>query len=140
GGVRFELIHTEGETPDHLMVWLPQEKVLCPGDLFYSAFPMLSNPMKEDRRVVEWAAGLERMRTLEPEHLVPSHSRPKSGAKLIDRVLANYARAIRFVHDETLRLMNQGLTVNEIRRRVKLPAELARLPYLQQGYCKVDWA
>jgi alkyl sulfatase BDS1-like metallo-beta-lactamase superfamily hydrolase len=122
------------------MVWLPQEKLLCPGDLFYSAFPMLSNPMKEDRPIVEWASALERMRKLNPEHLVPSHSRPKSGANEIDQTLANYARAIRFVHDETLSLMNQGLPLDEIRRRVKLPAELARLPYLQQGYSKVDWA
>ena len=140
GNVNFDLIHAEGETPDHLMVWLPHERVLCPGDLFYNAFPMLSNPMKEDRPILAWAAAIDYMRSLTPWHLVPSHSRPHSGAKQVNEVLKNYGRAIRYVHDETLLLMNQGQPLEEIRRSVKLPAKLARLPYLQQGYCKVDWA
>jgi len=140
GNVNFELIHAEGETPDHLMVWLPHERVLCTGDLFYNAFPMLSNPMKEDRPILAWATAIDYMRSLTPWHLVPSHSRPRSGAKEVDEVLKNYGRAIRYVHDQTLILMNQGQPLEEIRRRVKLPAKLARLPYLQQGYCKVDWA
>ena len=140
GGVRFELYHTEGETFGHLMVWLPEERALFPGDLFYGAFPMLSNPMKPDRPVLAWAQSLDRMRALRPRHLVPSHSRPRQGAPEIDEALANYAKAIRHVHDETVRLINLGLSQEEIRRRVKLPEELSRLPYLQQGYGKVEWA
>src|SRR5262249_8044545 len=113
-GLRFELRHTEGETIDHLMVWLPQEKALFPGDLFYSSFPMLSNPMKPDRPMLAWAESLDRMRELKPEYLVPSHSRPRHGAREIDEVLTNYARAIRHVHDETVRMINLGLPLEEI--------------------------
>jgi alkyl sulfatase BDS1-like metallo-beta-lactamase superfamily hydrolase len=140
GGVEFELYHTQGETLDHLMVWLPGEKVLFPGDLFYSSFPMLNNPMKPDRPVLAWAQSLERMRTFRPEYLVPSHSKPREGGEHIDSVLGNYAKAIRHVHDETVKGINQGLTLEEIRRRVRLPEELARLPYLHQGYGTVRWA
>jgi glyoxylase-like metal-dependent hydrolase (beta-lactamase superfamily II) len=43
GGVRFELYHTMGETFDHLMVWMPQEQVLLPGDLFYMCRDRLSS-------------------------------------------------------------------------------------------------
>jgi alkyl sulfatase BDS1-like metallo-beta-lactamase superfamily hydrolase len=55
-------------------------------------------------------------------------------------MLANYARAIRHVHDETVKLTNQGLPLWEIRERVKLPADLAELEYLQPGYGSVAWS
>jgi glyoxylase-like metal-dependent hydrolase (beta-lactamase superfamily II)/SAM-dependent methyltransferase len=140
GGIRFELYRTEGETFDHLMVWLPQERALFPGDLFYSAFPMLNNPMKPDRPVLAWAESLERMRSLHPEYLVPSHSAPRQGVEHIDTVLSNYSSAIRFVHDETVKGINQGLTLEQLLSSVRLPEHLARLPYLQESYGKVDWA
>jgi alkyl sulfatase BDS1-like metallo-beta-lactamase superfamily hydrolase len=139
GGVRFELSHTQGETFDHLMVWLPQERVLLPGDLFYPSFPMLSSPMKPVRPVTEWAESLERMRTLKPAHLVGSHGRPLSGSQAIDTALANYAKAIRHVHDETVQRINKGLSLEEIRSQVRLPEELAKLPYLAPSYGNIEW-
>jgi len=140
GGTRFELYHTQGETRDHLMVWMPKEKMLFPGDLFYNSFPMLASPMKPDRPVLKWAESLERMRILKPEYLIPSHGKPIQGNREIDKVLANYARAIRYVHDETVKGINQGLSLEQIRQQVRLPAELAKLPYLQPVYGKVEWA
>jgi glyoxylase-like metal-dependent hydrolase (beta-lactamase superfamily II) len=103
GGVRFELYHTLGETVDHLMVWLPDFETLLPGDLFYWSFPMLASPGKPDRPVLEWAASLDRMRQLHPAYLVGSHSRPLAGREAIDQALANYARAIRYVHRSSAR-------------------------------------
>jgi alkyl sulfatase BDS1-like metallo-beta-lactamase superfamily hydrolase len=140
GGVDFELYHTQGETIDHLMVWVPSMKALMPGDLFYWGFPMLSSPMKPDRPILAWARSLDRMRKLRPEFLVPSHSKPLDGMKAIDEVLSNYAEAIRFVHDETVKGINQGLPVEQIRRGVRLPEDLSKLAYLTEGYGKVAWA
>lgn len=140
GGVHFELYHTQGETLDHLMVWLPKEEVLMPGDLFYPSFPMLASPMKPDRPVVEWARSLDRMRQLKPAYLVASHEKPLHGRQEIDTTLANYARAIRHVHDETIKGLNEGRSLEEIRRQVRLPDDLAKLPYLAPGYGRVDWA
>jgi len=140
GGVRFELYHTQGETLDHLMVWLPDFATLLPGDLFYWSFPMLASPGKPDRPVIEWAASLDRMRQLHPAYLVGSHSRPLEGQQAIDRALANYARAIRYVHDQTVALINEGKPLDQIRREVQLPPDLAALPYLQPVYGTVEWA
>lgn len=140
GGVRFELYHTMGETSDHLMVWMPQERVLLPGDLFYNSFPMLSSPMKPDRPVREWAESLERMRQFQPAYLVPSHTEPLEGRAEIDSTLANYAKAIRYVHDETVKGINQGLTLEQMRQQIRLPNDLARLPYLQPIYGRVEWS
>jgi alkyl sulfatase BDS1-like metallo-beta-lactamase superfamily hydrolase len=139
GNLTFRLYHTEGETIDHLMVFIPEIATLFPGDLYYGAFPMLSNPMRPDRPVKLWAESLQRMRALRPEYLVPSHGRPLSGAATIDEVLGNYARAIRHVHDETVRGINEGLALEEICARVSLPPDLASLDYLQETYGTVAW-
>jgi glyoxylase-like metal-dependent hydrolase (beta-lactamase superfamily II)/SAM-dependent methyltransferase len=140
GKFTFELFHTQGETVDHLMVWIPELRALLPGDLYYAKFPMLSNPMRPDRPVLAWAESLERMRALKAEYLVPSHGNPVTGAAEIDLVLSNYARAIRHVHDETIKLINDGLPLERIRNRVRLPEDLASLTYLREGYGKVAWS
>lgn len=140
GDLSFELYHTQGETVDHLMVWLPEIQTLLPGDLYYDSFPMLSNPMRPDRPVLAWTESLERMRALRPRHLVPSHGRPLAGTGEIDSVLVNYSRAIRFVHDETLQRINDGQTLERARQEVELPEHLAHLPYLQENYGTVAWS
>jgi len=140
GGLSFELYHTQGETVDHLMVWIPELQTLFPGDLYYNSFPMLSNPMKPDRPVLAWAESLRRMRTFRPGYLVPSHGEPLSGAEEIDVVLANYAAAIQYVYDETLKRINNGKTLDQARGEVMLPSELSSLPYLQERYGTVAWS
>lgn len=140
GGVRFELYHAPGESFDHIMVWLPEERTLCPGDLIYGSFPMLGNPMKPDRPVLGWAESLERMRALRPAQLVPSHGLPLTGADEIATTLANYAGAIRYVLHQTINLINRGFTLPEIKRHVRLPHYWRQLSYLQPRYGSVEWA
>src|ERR1035438_6022490 len=140
GGVRFELYHTLGETVDHLMVWLPDFETLLPGDLFYWSFPMLASPGKPDRPVLEWAASLDRMRQLHPAYLAGSHSRPLAGREAIARPPATQARPTRGRHDETVKRINSGEPLYQIRREVLLPPDLASQPYLQPVYGTVEWA
>ena len=40
-GVRLQLLHTPGETRENVAVWLPDRRVLLPGDDFYKSFPAL---------------------------------------------------------------------------------------------------
>ena len=140
GGVMFELYHAPGETVDQLILWLPHERALLPADLFYRGFPMLSSPMKPDRPVLSWAESLERMCRFRPKYLVPSHGAPIRGRAVIDSVLRNYAQAIRHVHNETVKRINAGQSLEQVRREVRLPIKLARLPYLAQAYGAVEWA
>lgn len=141
GGVRFELFHTSGETPDHLMVWLPQERVLLCGDLYYHSFPNLSTPMLEPNRPVRgWMESLDRMVALKPAFLVPSHTQAVYGEDTIREQLQNYRRAIAYVHDAVVAGINAGQSEEELVQTVKLPAELAALPYLAETYGRVDWS
>ncbi|UCD85719.1 MAG: alkyl/aryl-sulfatase [Deltaproteobacteria bacterium] len=140
GGKKFELYHTMGETPDHLMVWLPDERVLFSGDLYYQSFPNLSTPMLEPRPVREWYESVDRMVAMQPKYIVPAHTAALIGEDKVREILTNYSKAIRYVYEETVRCINQGKTVDEAVHSVRLPAELAELDYLQELYGRVDWS
>lgn len=140
-GIHFQLVHAPGETEDTLYLWLPEKGVLLCGDDFYKAFPNLYTIRGTSYRDPKaWAASLDKMRALHARFLVPSHTRPLSGAADIDKALTDYRDAIRYVYDQTVRLMNQGLLPDEIAARVQLPAHLAASPYLQPFYGKASWS
>lgn len=140
-GVRFQLVHAPGETDDQIFVWLPDRKLLLPGDNFYKAFPNLytirGTGYRDPKR---WAASIDKMRALQPAILVPSHTRPLTGAKEIDAALTDYRDAIRYVYDQTLRRMNRGENADEIAATMQLPAHLASSPWLQTFYGKPSWS
>ncbi|MDO8799228.1 alkyl sulfatase dimerization domain-containing protein [Phenylobacterium sp.] len=141
GGEQFVLEHAPGETEDQLFVWMPERRVLFPGDNIYKAFPNLYTIRGTSYRdPVQWAASLDRMRALRAEVLVPSHTRPIVGAPAIAATLTDYRDAISFTHDQTVRWMNQGLTPDEIVEKVKLPAHLAANPFLLEHYGTVEWS
>merc|ERR1719290_757218 len=54
--------------------------------------------------------------------------------------LTAYRDAIQFVHDQTVRYMNKGLTGREIAKKVVLPPHLAQHPYLTEYYGTVEWS
>ena len=140
-GVKVHLMHAPGETNDQLFVWLPERRVLLPGDNIYKAFPNLYSIRGTlYRDVLAWAYSIDKMRALRPTHLVPSHTRSISGQDEVYETLTAYRDAIQFVHDQTIRGINQGLTPDELVEVVKLPPHLAEHPFLQEYYGKVEWS
>ncbi len=140
-GVKIKLIHAPGETNDQLFVWIADRKILLPGDNIYKAFPNLYTIRGTSYRDVKmWSASLDKMRFLNPEILIPSHTRPIKGAENIQGILRDYRDAIQFVHDQTIRQMNKGLTPDELAEKVVLPKHLSESPYLQEFYGRVDWS
>lgn len=140
-GIRVELVHAPGETDDQIFVWLPEKRVLLPGDNIYRTFPNLYTIRGTSHRDVrKWIASLDRMRALRPLYLVPSHTRPVSGEDGIYRILTDYRDAIAYVHDQTVRGMNMGKTADELAATIKLPPHLARSPFLQEYYGTVAWS
>ena len=49
------------------------------------------------------------MRDLRPLVMVPQHTRPIAGEKIIMDTLTAYRDAIQFVRDQTIRYMNKGM-------------------------------
>lgn len=140
-GIHFQLVHAPGETDDHLFVWLPERKVLLAGDNIYRAFPNLYTIRGTSfRDPKKWAASIDLMRRLHPAVLIPSHTRPLLGEAFIQTTLTDYRDAIRYVHDQSIRMMNAGLLPDEIAERLQLPAHLAASPFLKEFYGKPSWS
>ncbi|MDO8862587.1 alkyl sulfatase dimerization domain-containing protein [Haliea sp. E1-2-M8] len=140
-GRHLVLLHAPGETDDQILVWLPEEKVLLPGDNVYKAFPNLYTIRgTRYRDVTQWAESVRAMRGLGAEHLVPSHTRPVTGAARVDEILRVYSDAIQYVHDQTVRGINQGLDALTLAASIELPPDLAAHPWLQPFYGTVPWS
>ena len=140
-GIEFELYHAPGETNDQIFIWLPKHKALMPGDNIYKTFPNLSTIRGTTHRDVKgWIDSIDHMKTFEPEYLFPSHTKPILGKETIKNALDIYRDAIQYIHDQTIRLMNQGLYPDEIADIIQLPDELANSPYLYEFYGTVRWS
>jgi alkyl sulfatase BDS1-like metallo-beta-lactamase superfamily hydrolase len=140
-GVPLQLLHTPGETRENVAVWLPDKRVLLPGDDFYKAFPTLYAIRGARLRPIEqWIASLGRMIDLDAEFLVPGHTRPISGGAAVREALTTYRDAIRSLVDQTLEGMRQGERPDELVQHVRLPPALAESPYLQEFYGTVEWS
>ena len=140
-GIEMELYHAPGETDDQIFIWLPNHKSLMPGDNVYKTFPNLYTIRGTSHRDVKgWINSLDHMKTFNPEFLFPSHTKPIIGKEVIQNVLNTYRDAIQFVHDQTIRLMNQGMYPDEIAEKIKLPESIADSPYLKEFYGTVRWS
>jgi alkyl sulfatase BDS1-like metallo-beta-lactamase superfamily hydrolase len=141
GGLEIVLYSAPGETHDQLIVWIPADKTLLCADDYYWAFPNLYTIRGTSPRPVdEWITSIDTMRRLQPEHLVPSHTAPINGSEKIAGVLTNYRDAIQYVRNEVVRRANRGEDIDTIAESVKLPEQLARQPYMWEGYGQVDWS
>ena len=139
-GIDIELHHAIGETNDQLFVWLPQKKALMPGDNLYKTFPNLYTIRGTTHRDVKgWVDSLDHMRSLNPEFLFPSHTKPLEGDEVME-TLTIYRDAIQYVHDQTIRLMNQGLYPDQIIELIELPKEIADSPFLNEFYGTIRWS
>lgn len=139
-GVRMQLIHTPGESPENTAIWIADKGVLIPGDDFLKSYPNLS-PIRglKLRPPEKWIASLDRMLALNATYLVQGHMRPILGKDEVRKALADYRDGIKTVLDQTLAGIKQGKTPDELVQEVKLSPELATSPYLQEYYGSVAW-
>ena len=140
-GISIELYHAPGETNDQLFVWLPNHKSLMPGDNIYKTFPNLYTIRGTTHRdVMGWVSSLDHMRSFNSEYVFPSHTKPIIGSVVISDTLTLYRDAIQFVHDQTVRLMNQGFYPDQIIQLVELPEPIKKSPFLNEFYGTVRWS
>ena len=140
-GIDMQIIHIPGETDDQIGVWLKNDKIILCADDIYQAFPNLyAIRGTTNRDLMQWVRSLDTIIDLEPEILVPSHTRPIYGKELVIDTLTVYRDAIQYIHDQTVRLSNSGLHPNEIAAKVALPESLAKHPYLQEYYGTTEWS
>ena len=86
-----------------------------PGDNIYKTFPNLYTIRGTSHRdVIGWINSLDHMNSFGAEFLFPSHTKPIVGKNEIKDAVTLYRDGIQYIHDQTIRLMNQGLYPDEI--------------------------
>ncbi|MEG6521964.1 alkyl/aryl-sulfatase [Desulfotomaculum sp. 1211_IL3151] len=140
-GIHLELAAAPGETDDQLLVWLPAHKVLFCGDNYYGCWPNLyAIRGSQYRDISTWIETLDKLIAYRAECLLPGHTHPILGETAIVETLTNFRNAIDYILSETLKGMNQGMTMEEVAEAVKLPEKWAKLPYLGEFYGTVAWS
>jgi len=134
GDLTFELRHARGETDDATWTWVPEKKILHPGDLFIWAVPNAGNPQKVQRYLSDWAAALRDMAALEPEVMLAGHGLPIFGRDRVVPALLDTAELLDSIESQTLELMNQGKPLDEVLHSVEVPEHLTTKPYLRPVY------
>lgn len=120
-------------------MWLPQKKILFTGDFFGPLFPQFPNIFtmrgEKIRKPMEYIHSLNKLIALEPEMIVPSHHTPITGVDNLVAAMTKMRDAVQYVHDATVAGMNEGKTVYELMREIKLPPELE----LTEEHGMISW-
>ena len=142
-GVAMKLTHVPSAAADQVAVFLPQTGILLSSEVIPAQhFPALHTLRGEVfRSPVDWYQSIDALRRFRASAMVPSHGVPVVGAAVVDEVMRNYRDAIQYVHDQTIRGMNKGLTPDELVHAVKLPPHLAGYkPWMQEFFGSVRQA
>jgi len=139
GDVEIQLIHPghAAHTTNDVLVWLPAQRVLYAGDLVFHG----GSPFALMGSVAGWRQGLDVIRELEPEVILPGHGGP-CGLDVVDKVDAYLA----FLQKTAERGKAAGLSPLELAKETDLGdfAELSeqeRLPgNLHRAYAELDGA
>ena len=134
GALTIELHHARGETDDATWTWIPQLRLLHPGDLFVYSLPNAGNPQKVQRYLSDWAVALRQMAALGAEVMVSGHGLPIFGAQRIQSALGDTADVLDSIEDQTLALMNRGCSLDHAIHQVAVPGHLMDKPYLRPVY------
>jgi len=141
GGLRVEVIACTGaETPDSLVVWLPDRRTLITSNVFSALFGHFPNlvTLRGDRYrdPLPYVVTLDLVRGLAPETLLIGHGGPIVGRDAIADELDRMKGAVLHVHDAVVAAMNAGQDVWTAMREIALPPELEQ----GEGYGRIDWS
>jgi alkyl sulfatase BDS1-like metallo-beta-lactamase superfamily hydrolase len=147
-GINMKLIYVPSETDDELAVFLPDgmnqmyreqgsaaSSPAPAGDGWGGAGMLLSAEVIQGpsypnlyslrgtsyRNPAQWFRSVDKLRTFDSWSMVPAHGVPICGEEDIRIVLRNFRDAIQFTHDQAVRLLNEGKTIEELASQIHMP-------------------
>ncbi len=128
-GVRFIFHNVPGaEAPAELSFSVPQYKAYCAGEnLVQTMHNLLPVRGAKVRDALRWSAYMQEAldQLGDAQVLLAQHNWPTWGHDNIARLITAHRDVYKYTHDQTVRLINAGLSPDEIADKVKLPASLA---------------
>lgn len=142
-GVEMELRYAPSEADSEIVIYLPQSKILLSAEVIQDhTFPNIYTIRgARYRDPLTWVRSIDALRAWDASAMVLQHGPPVIGQAEVARVLTLYRDQIQFVHDQTVRRMNQGLSPAELAQSVTLPGHLSEeKPWGRQYYGTVKHA
>jgi alkyl sulfatase BDS1-like metallo-beta-lactamase superfamily hydrolase len=117
------------EAPAEMHFYIPELKALCTAEnATHTLHNLYTLRGAKTRDALKWVGYLNETIDLwgrKAEVLFAPHNWPVWGKTRVVEHLEKYRDTIRYIHDQTLRLANQGYTMDEIAEQLQLPAVLA---------------
>jgi len=135
-GVELVFQNAPGEAPVNMQMYFPQKKTLYIADnCAHSLQNIYTIRGARTREATKWADSVDRaLQFQDAEIVIAGHNWPHFGKDNVREYLETQRDALKYVHDQTLRLMNQGYTPGEIADIIELPPTLADKWYLRPYY------
>ncbi|EAP9889403.1 MBL fold metallo-hydrolase [Salmonella enterica] len=137
-GLEFEFLMAPGsEAPAEMHFYIPALKALCTAEnathTLHNFYTLRGAKTRDTRKWTEYLNETLDMWGSKAEVLFMPHTWPVWGNQHINDYIGKYRDTIKYIHDQTLHLANQGYTMNEIGDMIKLPKNLEN-NWASRGY------
>ncbi len=136
-GVSFRFMNAAGsEAPAEYVFYLPEHRALCGAEVvsrnMHNLYTLRGAKVRD---ALKWSDYIDSMLAnfADAQIYFGSHHWPIWGSDRIAPFLEHQRDMYRYIHDQTLRWANQGLTPREIAERISLPDSLAK-EFYNRGY------
>jgi alkyl sulfatase BDS1-like metallo-beta-lactamase superfamily hydrolase len=137
-GVEIEFQVTPGtEAPAEMNIYLPQLRALCLAENANVSMHNILTPrgalVRDTKAWADYLTEVLRLYGARSDVMFTSHGWPRWETARITDFIGAHRDAYKYLHDQSVRLMNQGFTGPEIAERIALPPALARR-WFNRGY------
>jgi alkyl sulfatase BDS1-like metallo-beta-lactamase superfamily hydrolase len=137
-GVRFEFQVTPGtEAPAEMNFFLPDMGALCLSEnanvTMHNILPPRGALVRDAKAWAGYLTESQRLYGARTTVMFTSHGWPRFGKETIASYVGSHRDAYKYLHDQTVRLMNKGFNAAEIAEQIALPDVLAKEWY-NRGY------
>lgn len=136
-GVPFVFQYTpESEAPAEMTFYLPEHKAFCGAELvsrtMHNLYTLRGTKVRDARK---WSAYINEAKELFADANIyfGSHHWPIWGQQQIQTFLTQQRDTYKYIHDQTVRHLNNGLVSDEIAETIQLPESLANT-FSSRGY------
>lgn len=139
-GVEIQAFHAVTDTQDTLTFWLPRQRMVI-DNVMWPTVPNLYTLRGDRYRAPQlWISAIKRIRDLAPDVVLNVGGGAKAihGRQTIQEAANALIDATSFIYDQSIRLTNQGVRMQELRHHIQVPAELLKHPFVNQAYGQYD--
>lgn len=138
-GLEVTFVPAPSDSDDTVIIWIPELDVVVNNHVWpvlFNVYTLRGEPYRDPRAHI---AAIDRIRAMDPEHLVGVHGPPISGRDEVRRALDDHRDALQFLWDQTVRGMNAGIHRDELAATIELPRHLRESPYVPECYGEVPY-